>query len=75
MNFDWRGNYFEAGGLKITIAGKTYAEEFLGIKDGDFVMIDRVYRRVIKSSDFGETWVVVDHPENYGFPSIYITKK
>lgn len=72
---DWRGNYFTAGGLQIMIGGKTYGEDFLGIKENDLVRIDRTIMRVVKSSDDGETWQVIDHPENYGFPSITIYKK
>jgi len=67
------GHFVANGNLRITVGGKTFREDYLGIKIGDWVRIDRWARRVTKSSDEGETWSIVDCPEHYGCPSINIT--
>lgn len=60
--------------MVITVAGKKYSPEYLGIKPTDKVDIQRNQfgqPRLVKSSD-GINWELVDCPENYGHPSISI---
>ena len=60
---------------EIWVAGKKFSQEYLEITDTDLVTIRKNsfgQARLLKSSD-GENWEVVDCPENYGWPSIFIT--
>lgn len=62
---------------QIIIAGKKYSAEFLGIKEGDWVRIGRDWMnhpRLEKLNKGTGEWEIVDHPENYGYPSIQIIR-
>jgi hypothetical protein len=61
--------------IEVTIAGKTYSGDFLGIKEDDFIRISRNWMnqpRLQKLNKQNGEWENVDHPENYGHPSIQI---
>lgn len=63
---------------QIIIAGKKYSAEFLGIKEDDRIRICRDYLsrpRLQKLDKETGKWEIVDHPENYGHPSIQIIYK